>query len=148
MTTRPVFHVRLPTRAWAVSIGRGRCGRSLDGERYLHVVAGRREPEWLRCGRDCPPFRRREVEGARGAVACGRHLDLDLSFGPRGEEPHVGQGPEDDGGDHFQWASRLPFPGGLNGDVADLQSLVANLESVRDRESRRSSRVARSSRPN
>ena len=101
------------------------------------MVAGRREPEWLRPGRDCPPFRRQQVEGACGAVACGRHVDLDLSFGPRGEEPHVGQGPEDDGGDHFQWASRLPLLCGLNGGVADLESLVANLESVRDGESRR-----------
>ncbi len=71
------------------------------------MVAGRREPERLRRGRDRPAGRRLEVERARRAVARGRDLDVDRTLGPRGEEPHVGEEPQRDRRDHLEPAGRL-----------------------------------------
>ena len=117
--------------------GRSRSGRGLDGERQPRTVAGRRQPERLRRGGDRPPVRRTEGERARRAVARGRDLDVDRALGPRGEEPHLGEGPQGHRRDHVEPPGRLALLGGLHGYVGDLQGLAADLESVLDREGRR-----------
>ena len=114
-----------------------RSGRGLDGERQPRAVAGRRQPERLRRGGDRPPVRRPEVERARRAVARGRDLDVDRTLGPRGEEPHLREGPQGHRRDHVEPPGRLALLGGLHGYVGDLQGLAADLESVLDREGRR-----------